>query len=297
MLVEKANPALDRIIDASATLETLATGFEFTEGPVWDRKNHCLYFSDIPNSRLHKWSPNGGVTVHREPTFKGNGNTIDHQGRILTCEHVGRRVSRLGPDGKAVAVARQHNGNRLNSPNDIVVKSDGSIYFTDPPFGIMNDRIGARAPQELDFAGVWRVSPDGATLTPVATDMVAPNGLAFSPDESLLYVDDSRQGIIKVHDVRKDGTLVSGRVFAKLTGDGPGVPDGMKADQEGNVYCTGPGGVYILDKSGIYLGRLRTGHTANLAWGDDDWKTLYFTSNKEIQRVRMKVAGIPVGAR
>jgi len=297
VLIEKAHPALDRVIDPQATLEKLAGGFEFTEGPVWDRKNGCLYFSDIPNSRIHRWSPKEGVKVHREPSFKGNGNTLDRQGRLLTCEHVGRRVSRMEPDGKLVALARHHQGNRLNSPNDIVVKSDGSIYFTDPPFGIMNDRVGALAPQELDVAGVWRISPDGSTLTLVASDFTGPNGLAFSPDESLLYIDDSRQGHIRVFEVRRDGTLANGRLFAKLTGDGPGVPDGMKIDQEGNVYCTGPGGVHVYDKAGTFLGRLKTGHTANLAWGDDDWRTLYLTSFHELQRVRMKVPGVPVGPR
>ena len=296
MQIEKANAALDQIIDADAKVEKLADGFMFTEGPVWVRREGCLLFSDIPNGRIHRWSQSAGLSVYREPSFKSNGLTLDRQGRLVACEHVGRRVSRTGADGSVEALATNHEGKRLNSPNDVVVKSDGSIYFTDPPYGLMNDRIGAFAPRELDMAGVWRISPDGTQLTLVAEELQAPNGLAFTPDESRLYVDDSSQGTIHVYDVRADGSLGTGSVFAKLEGDGPGVPDGMKVDQQGNVYCTGPGGVFVVDPNGTLLGRLKIpGHTANLAWGDDDWRTLYLANGDAIARLRMKIPGIPVG--
>ncbi|MEE9285135.1 MAG: SMP-30/gluconolactonase/LRE family protein, partial [Dehalococcoidia bacterium] len=198
MQIEKADAALDRIIDADARVERLADGFEFTEGPLWDRREGCLLFSDIPNGRIHRWSPSGGLSVFREPSFKSNGLTFDRQGRLIACEHVGRRVSRTEADGTVVALATNHAGKRLSSPNDVVVKSDGSIYFTDPPFGLINARVGALAPRELDVAGVWRISPDGSELTLVSDELQAPNGLAFTPDESRLYIDDSRQGTIHV---------------------------------------------------------------------------------------------------
>jgi gluconolactonase len=187
--------------------------------------------------------------VFRQPSGQANGNTRDREGRLITCEHKNRRVSRTEKDGRVVTLAERFEGKRLNSPNDVVVKSDGSIYFTDPPYGI------GREQEELGFYGVYRLTADG-TLTLLVRDFVRPNGLAFSPDESKLYVDDSQEGPHPVFDVRKDGTLANGRVFAELKAPGKrGVPDGMKVDTRGNVYCTGPEGVWVFDKSGTSRGR------------------------------------------
>ncbi|MBI3744607.1 MAG: SMP-30/gluconolactonase/LRE family protein [Chloroflexi bacterium] len=295
-VIERADAALDHIAGPDLKYEKLADGFMFTEGPVWVRQGGYLLFSDIPAGRIHKWSPKEGASVYREPSFKSNGLTLDRQGRLIACEHVGRRVSRTEADGKVVAIARGIDGNRLNSPNDVVSKSDGATYFSDPDFGLRNDRIGAQAPKEFDFNGVWRAGTDGQ-LTPVAKDFSGPNGLAFSPDESVLYVDDTMKGHIRAFDVKKDGMLENGRVFAQLTGDGPGAPDGMKIDVEGNVYCTGPGCIHIYTSKGKFLGRLKLGHIANIGWGDDDWRTLYLASLTAICRIRLKIPGIPVGAK
>ena len=297
MQIDRLSPEMDRLVAADAKFEKIADGFAFTEGPVWDRNAGILYFSDIPNGRIHRWSESGGVTVFREPSFKSNGLTLDHQGRLVACEHVGRRVSRQEADGAVVGVATNVGGKRLNSPNDVVVKSDGAIYFTDPALGLMNDRIGAYASRELDVTGVWRVAPDGK-LSLVSDDLEAPNGLAFSPDESVLYVDDTRRRHLYAFDVQGDGSVANMRLFADLQGEEPGAADGMKIDVEGNVYCTGPGGVHVFDPKGTRLGLLNMGRgPANLAWGGDDWRTLYFTFHEELWRLPMKMAGIPVGAR
>ena len=295
MEIQRRSPALDRIIDGGGVLETLASGFKAAEGPVWDRRNHCLYFSDIPNSRIHRWSSAEGLSTFREPSSKSNGLTLDSQGRLLACEHLGRRVTRTEPDGRITVLASHSGGKRLNSPNDLVIKTDGAVYFTDPPFGLRSERSGAIAPQELDVAGVWCIPPDGDALQLVVDDFEAPNGLTFSRDETRLYVNDTAENHIRVFDVTRDGALADGGVFARLEGDGPGSTDGMKVDQEDNLYCTGPGGVYIFDASGDLLGRLKIGALTNVAWGDDDWRTLYVTRHAEVCRVRMKISGVPVG--
>ena len=295
MTIEKVDPNFNRIVSPDAKVEPIADGFDFTEGPVWNRREGCLYFSDIPKGRIHRWSPSDGLSILREPSFKSNGLTLDAEGRLVACEHVGRRISRTEADGTVVALATNHQGNRLNSPNDLVVKSDGSIYFTDPAFGLMNDRIGALAPKELDVNGVWRIGTDGS-LTLVATDLESPNGLAFNSDESVLYVDDTMPRHLNAYDVQSDGSLANGRLFADLQADGVGAPDGMKLDVEGNIYCTGPGGIHILDPQGNRLGRLKLeGHAANVAWGDDDLKSLFITMGEVIARVRLNIPGVPVG--
>ena len=296
MPIEQVSPELERIVSRDQDIEVLGSGYGAggapAEGPVWWKEGGYLLFSDIGNNRRMKWTPGGGApTVFLEPTNNANGLTRDPQGRLIACEHGTRRVSRLEPDGSITVVANRYQGRRLNRPNDVVVKSDGSIYFTDP---------GAPAPElDLDFAGVYRVSPDLGEITLVVRDFLTPNGLAFSPDESVLYVNDSRRGHIRAFDMQPNGmlALASDRVFCEMKGDLPGVPDGMKVDVEGNVYCTASGGVWIMDPQGKHLGRIMTGvppSTTNVAWGGEDWKTLFITTFETLASIRLKIAGVPV---
>ena len=293
MPIEQHAPGLERIVDLHQEIEELARGFGGergpAEGPVWWQEGGYLVFSDIGNNRRMQWSPGAGVTLMQEPTNEANGLTRDRQGRLVACEHLARRVTRQDPDGSITVVANHYHGHRLNRPNDVVVKSDGSVYFTDPGLG--------RVESELDFCGVYRVSPDLGEMHVLVWDFVVPNGLAFSPDERILYVNDSRRGYIRAFDVEPTGllALATDRVFATLQDDRIGVPDGMKVDVAGNVYCTGPGGIWIFDPHGTHLGTIATGaQTTNVAWGDADWSTLYFTTWSTVGRIRTKIPGIPV---
>jgi gluconolactonase len=227
--------------------------------------------------------------VVQEPTNGANGLTRDRQGRLVACEGNARRVTRIEADGSVTVMANNYQGRRLNRPNDVVVKSDGGIYFTDPGLG--------RVESELDFCGVYRVSPDRESIHLLVRDFVLPNGLCFSPDESILYINDSRRRHIRAFDVEPTGllALATDRVFCAMTGERPGNPDGMKIDREGNVYCTGPGGIWILGSTGNHLGTILTRETTtNMAWGDDDWSTMYFTTRHTLGRVRLKIPGVPV---
>ena len=275
-------------------LEKIATGFVFTEGPIWDESQGCLFFGDIPANKMRKWTEAKGAQLFREPSGKSNGLTLDKQGRLIACEHANRRVSRTEKDGTVVTIADKYNGKKLNSPNDVVVKFDGSIYFTDPPYGLSAE-FGNPGEQELPFQGVYRLSADGKTLTLLIDDFDKPNGLAFSPDESLLYIDDTDGVHVRVFDVKSDGTITNGRIFADLKGTDPGSVDGMKIDSEGNVYVTGPGGISIFDPSGKKLGRIDVPEVAaNLAWGGKDWKTLFITASTSVYRIRLAIEGIKV---
>src|SRR5262245_6763682 len=294
--IEQFDSALDKIIDSAQPIKELASGFGGdlgpAEGPVWIREGGYLLFSDIHNNRRMKYTPGQGVSVFLEPTNRANGLTRDLQGRLLACEHDTRRVTRRELDGSLTVIASSFQGRRFNRPNDVVVKSDGAIYFTDPG--------GPAVPEQWDLThtGVYRLSADLGTLTLLVNDFVVPNGLAFSPDESILYINDSRRGHIRAFDMLPNGTLArqTDRLFADLRGPEPGVPDGMKVDVAGNVYCGGAGGLYILDAQGKKLGRIVHGHpaTTNLAFGGDDWKTLYFTSRSTLFSGHRKVAGVPV---
>jgi gluconolactonase len=297
MPVEKTAPELERILSMDLAIEELAKGFGGdlgpAEGPVWWKEGGYLLFSDMHNDRIMKWSPDDAVSVFREPTDRANGLTRDLQGRLVACEEDSRRVTRLEHDGNITVIANSFKGRQLNRPNDVVVKSDGSIYFTDP--------WTQRRPKnqwDLDFAGVYRVSPDLGTLTLLVQDFVIPNGLAFSPDESVLYINDSRRAHIRAFDVLPTGALAlaTDHIFSDLRGERPGVPDGMKVDVEGNVYCGGSGGVWVLDSSGKHLDTIVHGQpaTTNLAWGDADWKTMYITSWNTLMRVRLNIPGLPV---
>jgi gluconolactonase len=266
--------------------ERLATGFQFTEGPVWMPGGYLL-FSDIPANRIYKWTPEEQPKVWREPSGHANGLTLDRQGRLIACEHGNRRVSRTEPDGTVVALAERYRGKRLNSPNDVAVKSDGAIYFTDPPYGIQPEE------QEQACNGLYRILPDG-TVELLADDFERPNGLAFSPDESLLYVDDSPRRHVCAFDVRPDGTLINSRVIADMDHPQPGSPDGMKIDDEGHLYVAGATGVWVFEPDGTHLGVIVTPERpANCAWGDADRKSLYITARTSIYRIRVKVPGLP----
>lgn len=298
MPIERLQPELDRIVSQDQPIEELASGFGGAngpaEGPLWWKEGEYLLFSDIHNDRRMKWAQGVGVSTFCEPTNQANGLTRDLQGRLLACEHASRRVTRMDHDGSSITVvANTYQGRQLNRPNDVVVKSDGCIYFTDP--------WTSQAPAQqwdLGFSGVYRVTPDLGTLTLLLDDCVVPNGLAFSPDESTLYINDTRRGHIRAFDMLPNGTLAKAtdRVFCDLRGDREGVPDGMKVDMEGNVYCGGSGGIWVMDSSGKHLGIIIHGQpaTTNLAWGDDDWKTLYFTSRNTVGRIRLNIAGLPV---
>lgn len=284
------------LIDRDAEVERVATGFLFTEGPVWHRDGQYLLFSDMPGDVMRKWSERQGILEFRKPCSKSNGLTFDAQGRLIACEHASRRVTRTEADGTINVLASQYQGKPLNSPNDVVVKSDGSIYFTDPPYGLM-DYYGIARPQDLSFQGVYRISPSG-DLQLLVDDFEAPNGLCFSPDESLLYIDDSPRMQIRVFEVRADGSLTSGKLFFDFTSrehPGDGGPDGMKIDERGNLYSTGPGGIWIINPAGAHLGTIETPEAAsNLNWGGPDRTTLYITASTSLYRVRLKVAGNPV---
>jgi gluconolactonase len=295
--IEKFDPALDNIISTSEPVKELAAGMGGpngpVEGPVWWKEGGYLLFSDIQASKRMKYTPGRGVTLFQDKTNQANGLTRDLQGRLLACEHETRRVIRQEHDGSITVIANSFQGQRLNRPNDVIVKSDGAIYFTDP-MGF----VPAHDQWDLTYAGVYRVSADRGTITLLANDFVFPNGLAFSPDESVLYIDDSLRGHIRAFDVGSNGTLAkqTDRIFADLRGPEPGVPDGMKVDIAGNVYCGGSGGIYILDLKGKKLGRIVHGYpeTTNIAFGGDDWKTLYFTSRNTLGSVNVKIAGLPV---
>ncbi|MGH7834309.1 MAG: SMP-30/gluconolactonase/LRE family protein, partial [Candidatus Binatia bacterium] len=213
-------------------LERLATGCRFTEGPVWIEELRSLLFSDIPADRILRLGADGQLSTFREPSRKSNGLTCDRQGRLIACEHETRRVTRIERDGSTTVLVETFRGRRLNSPNDLVVKSDGAVYFTDPSYGIKPHE------QEQPLQGVYRLSPDGDQLSLVANDFERPNGLAFSPDEKKLYIDDSRRRHIRVFDVREDGSLSGGSLFHDMDARTPGAPDGMKVDIEGRIYCT-----------------------------------------------------------
>lgn len=297
--IEQRDAALRRVVPAGAEIERIATGFGFTEGPLW-RGDHLL-FSDIPNSRIVRYqrAPEGPIVeTFRSPSHLANGLTVDREGRLIACEGAARRLTRTERDGTITVLADRYQGKRLNSPNDVIVSADGTIYFSDPFWanGFPNPH-GPRVreeDQELSFAGVFCVTPDGM-LTAVADDFERPNGLALSPDGRTLYVDDTRRFHIRAFDVRPDGTLANDRVFADLRAPEPGVPDGMKVDVEGNLYCTGPGGVWVISPAGQILGRLVPPEVpANVAWGDADWQTLYITARTSVYRIRLQIPGIPV---
>ncbi|HMO58879.1 MAG TPA: SMP-30/gluconolactonase/LRE family protein [Roseiflexaceae bacterium] len=281
-----------RTIVEAGDPEKIAGGFEFTEGPIW-HPDGFLLFSDIPAGRIYRLDPGADVAVWREPSGNSNGLTLDGSGRLIACEHGNRRVSRTEADGSIITLADRYNGRRLNRPNDVVSRSDGLIYFTDPPYG---KNPGERMePEEIEqpHNGLYRIDLDG-TITLLAADFERPNGLAFSPDEQILYVDDSARRHVRAFDVASDGTLHNSRIIADLDHPQPGSPDGMKIDMQGHLYVTGATGVWVFEPDGTHLGVIVTPERpANCAWGDADRQTLYITARTSIYRIRTLIPGSP----
>jgi gluconolactonase len=278
-----------KTIVESGDPERLATGFQFTEGPIW-LPDGSLLFSDIPANRIYRWTAESNIEVWREPTGNSNGLTLDREGRLIACEHTTRRVSRTEGDGTVITLADQYQGKRLNSPNDVVVKSDGTIYFTDPPYGIEPEE------REQPCNGVYRILMDG-TIELLIDDFDRPNGLAFSPDESILYVDDSPRRHVRAFDVQADGRLTNSRILADLDHPQPGSPDGMKVDEAGHLFVTGATGIWVFEPDGTHLGVIVTPERpANCAWGDADRKSLYITARTSLYRIRVKVPGCACNA-
>ena len=288
--IVKADPALDSIVPASAKIEKLAGGFRFTEGPVWIQPGYLL-FSDIPASSIVKWAPGGGVSLFRAP-IGSNGLTLDSEGRLVICGHTDRSISRFEKDGSMTVLADRYKGKRLSSPNDLVYKSDGSLYFTDPPYGLEKEDDDPE--KEVEFNGIYRLS--GSKLQLVHKGMNRPNGLAFSPDENYLYVanSDPAKSLWMRFEVQPDGSLANDTVFYDVTQETEeGLPDGMKVDKKGNLYCTGPGGVWIFSPDGKHLGTIKPPEVpANCAWGGSDGKTLYITAQTGLYRIRLEAEGV-----
>jgi gluconolactonase len=308
--VIRKDPSLDEILPPGAKIEKLAGGFLFTEGPVWvprtDETDGYLLFSDPNNNVIYRWTQDGQLSIFMTKSgYRGfdigeygqpgsNGLTLDKLGRLTINQHGNRRVVRMEKNGQLTVLADNYEGKRLNSPNDLVYKSDGSLYFTDPPFGLPKFFDDAR--KELPYSGVFRVSPDGAQVRLLTTDLKGPNGLAFSPDEKYFYVDnwDPERKIIMRYEVLPDGGLANGTVFFDMTSaEGEDALDGMKVDQRGNLYVSGPGGLWIISPEGKHLGTIvGPEHPHNFAWGDDDGKTLYLCAKTGLYRIRLNVPGI-----
>lgn len=278
------------VIGDSVEVDQVATGFKFTEGPIWDPRTSSIIFSDMPGDIMRRWSAANGVEVFRQPSNKANGNAWDLQGRLVTCEHASR-VTRTETDGSITVLATHYGGKELNSPNDLTMKSDGSIYFSDPTYGRM-DGFGFLREQDMDVQGVYRISPDGSEVTQLADDFAQPNGLAFSLDESKLFVNDTDRGRVRIFDVMADGSVTGGDVWVDVVGEGEGVPDGLKIDSADNLYTTGPGGIHVFAPDKTDLGVIGIPeHIANFTWGDDDLRTLYVTASTSLYRLRVNTPG------
>jgi gluconolactonase len=308
--IERLDPALDKLIAPDVVIEVLAGGYDWTEGPVWVKDGGYLLFSDIPPNRIHRWKQGEGASLYLTPSgYTGseprggevgsNGLTLDRQGRLALAQHGDRRVARMdaplsAPQPKFVTLADRYNGARFNSPNDLVFKSNGDLYFTDPAYGLEKQWNDPK--REMDYAGVFLRETDG-TVTLLTRDMTRPNGLAFSPDERRLYVaqSDSKAAIWRVFDVKADGAIENGRVLLDTTSmvsTRKGLPDGLKIDVDGNLFATGPGGVLVITPQGKHLGTINTGQaTSNCAFGDDG-RTLYMTADDFLMRVRLKTKGM-----
>lgn len=291
-------PEFAEIVDTDVPVEKIADGLVFTEGPVWDARALSLTFSDIRADTLYRWTEAGGVEVLRQPSAQANGNTLDREGRLLTCEHLGRRVSRTSADGQVETLVDSFQGKRLNSPNDVVCAANGDVYFTDPPYGLRQPD-GTFADGDYGLNGVFRWSAGTGELTLIVDDFVRPNGLVLSPDERLLYIADTQLAHVRVFDVTADGRLENGRLFAEIKPEGVTArPDGMKGDERGNLYVTSntPSGIWVYDPRGRLLGQIGVGEgPANCAFGGEGWRTLFVTAQTSVYRLRLKVAGQRVG--
>ena len=294
MNVEIRDERFRQVVGYDAPVEELAGGFDFTEGAVWNHVEGCLIFSDMPGNVMRKWTASEGVEIFRQPSNMANGNTYDEQGRLITCEHATSRVTRTERDGSITVLATHYDGKELNSPNDVIVKSDGSIYFSDPSFGRM-EYYGVPREPELDVRGVYRLDPASGALRLLVDDFDQPNGLTFALDERQLFINDTMRGHIRVFDVDADGGLANGRVWAELIGDRDGLADGMKIDSQGNLYTTGPGGVHVFAPSAACLGVIHVPQgVANFTWGDEDMRSLFINAGSALYRTRVNVPGLPL---
>jgi len=283
--VEVIDESFKAVVAPDAPLRQIAGPLKFTEGPVWMDEAKCLLFSDIPADTIYKWSEAEGLKVFRQPSHNANGNTTDPQGRLVTCEHGSRTVTRTEKDGKVITIASTYKGKRLNSPNDVVVKKDGSVWFTDPPYGVKPAEV------EQDKNYVFRADAGATEPAPVANDFTRPNGLCFSPDEKFLYIANSDR---EVHNVRRftvkgDNTLEGGEVFVTIS---PGGPDGIRCDRQGRLWSTAGDGVHVFSPEGKLLGKIRTPETpANCCFGGPDYKTLFITARTSVWAVPVLVPG------
>lgn len=303
--VVRLDSRFDKLVPLNAKIEKIAGGHKWVEGPVWNRKEEYLLFSDIPNNSIYKWQEGRGESLFLKPSgytgkipFKGpepgsNGLTYDPDGRLVLAEHGDRRVARLETNGRKTTLVDRYEGRRINSPNDVVFKSNGDLYFTDPPFGLPKSFDDSR--KELQFQGVYLLSKSGK-LTLLTKDIKAPNGIAFSPDEKKLYVSnaDANNAVWIVYDVKPDGNIANSKVLFDATvwtKTKKGVPDGMKVDKDGNLFAAGPGGIYVIAPDGTHLGSIETAvPTGNLAWGEDG-STIFITSNRTVYRLRLTTKG------
>lgn len=277
------------LISREAELERIGTGFGFTEGPCWNRAGGFLVFSDIAGDAIWRWDPSSGFSPYRQPSQMANGSTYDLHGRLVTCEHARSRVVRED-HGELEVLADRYQGRELNSPNDVVVGADGSIYFTDPTYG-RKEFFGVPRLPELAFQGLYRLRPSGE-LELLADDFEQPNGLCFSSRADVLFVNDTERMHIRAFQVDGDGSVRGGEVWTKVSGEGPGGPDGMKIDAEGHLYCTGPGGIHVFDADGRHLGMVPTPEVVgNFAWGEDDGRSLFVCASSSLYRLRTVVPG------
>ena len=298
--VDRIDPRVDALVPIGAIIQKLASGFAFTEGPVWDQRNNQLYFSDLRSNAIHTWNDEAGLGTYLQPVFEGdaghpsvgsNGLNMDSQGRLLLMEHGNRVVSRIESDGSRTVLVDQYRGMRLNSPNDSAWHSNGWLYFTDPPYGLAQQENDPA--RELEYNGIYRLSPEGE-IQLLESDQTRPNGIAFSPDQQTLYVanSDGAEKVWYAYDVMNDGTISNPRIFYDVNDqDTVGAADGMKVDVSGNIFATGPGGVWIFSPEGDHLGTIRPEEVpANVAWGDDG-STLYMTARTGLYRIRLNTRG------
>jgi gluconolactonase len=290
--LESRDPKLVELVGDRPAMETIASGFRFTEGPVWHEAGRFLLFTDIAGDRIYRWDEMQGLAIFREPSRMANGLAYDNDGRLVACEHASSRLTRTEHDGSVSTLAARYDAKELNSPNDVIVACDGTIYFTDPAYG-REEFWGVPRQEQLGFRGLFAVDPQTDSLRLLADDFIAPNGLCLSADEKLLYVNDSERGHIRRFCLRPNGQISGGEEWARLEEAGEGSPDGMKLDEAGNVFCCGPGGIHVFSADAECLGLIRMPEfAANICFGGNDRRDLYITATTTVYRLRLNAAGV-----